>query len=103
LAAFRCAYAPDDGSIAAEFLAGATLSAAREARIDEEARRLIGAIRASASGIGGIEALLREYSLSTPEGLALMVLAEACCACPTPHRRPSDRGQARPGWVRAGA
>jgi RHH-type proline utilization regulon transcriptional repressor/proline dehydrogenase/delta 1-pyrroline-5-carboxylate dehydrogenase len=79
---FRPAYAPDDALLAARFLAGATLAPAREARIDVEARRLITAIRDSASGIGGIEALLREYSLSTPEGLALMVLAEGLLRVP---------------------
>jgi RHH-type proline utilization regulon transcriptional repressor/proline dehydrogenase/delta 1-pyrroline-5-carboxylate dehydrogenase len=79
---FRPPYAPDDATLAAHFLAGATLSPAREARIDAEACRLINAIRDGASGIGGIEALLREYSLSTPEGLALMVLAEGLLRVP---------------------
>ena len=79
---FRPPYAPDDGILASRFLASATLSPEREAKIDAEARRLIGAIRAGASGIGGIEALLREYSLSTPEGLALMVLAEGLLRVP---------------------
>ena len=68
--------------LAEQFLRTATLAPAREARIDAEARRLVTAIRASASGIGGIEALLREYSLSTPEGLALMVLAEGLLRVP---------------------
>ena len=79
---FSAPYAPDDAVLAAQFLAGATLDGTREARIDAEARRLIDAIRASAAGIGGIEALLREYSLSTPEGLALMVLAEGLLRVP---------------------
>jgi RHH-type proline utilization regulon transcriptional repressor/proline dehydrogenase/delta 1-pyrroline-5-carboxylate dehydrogenase len=79
---FRPHYAPDDALLAARFLAGATLTPLREARLDAEARRLINAIRDSTSGIGGIEALLREYSLSTPEGLALMVLAEGLLRVP---------------------
>ncbi len=79
---FRPAYAPDDADLARAFLAHASLSPDREARVDEEARRLIAAIRASTAGIGGIEALLREYSLSTPEGLALMVLAEGLLRVP---------------------
>ncbi len=79
---FHAPYAPDDAVLAGQFLQGATLAPAREARIDVEARRLVTAIRASASGIGGIEALLREYSLSTPEGLALMVLAEGLLRVP---------------------
>ncbi len=79
---FRPPYSPDDGILASRFLAAATLSPEREARIDAEAGRLIGAIRAGISGIGGIDALLREYSLSTPEGLALMVLAEGLLRVP---------------------
>jgi RHH-type proline utilization regulon transcriptional repressor/proline dehydrogenase/delta 1-pyrroline-5-carboxylate dehydrogenase len=79
---FRPEYAPDDSLLAEQFLARATLPAGREQRIDAEAARLIRAIRHSASGIGGIEALLREYSLSTPEGLALMVLAEGLLRVP---------------------
>ena len=46
-------------------------------------------------GLGGIEDFLREYSLSTKEGLALMVLAEALLRVPDcGDRRPADRGQA---------
>jgi RHH-type transcriptional regulator, proline utilization regulon repressor / proline dehydrogenase / delta 1-pyrroline-5-carboxylate dehydrogenase len=79
---FRPAYAPDDAAIARELLRDAAMSPEREARVDAEARRLIGAIRGRAGGIGGIEALLREYSLTTPEGLALMVLAEGLLRVP---------------------
>jgi RHH-type proline utilization regulon transcriptional repressor/proline dehydrogenase/delta 1-pyrroline-5-carboxylate dehydrogenase len=79
---FRVPYAPDDCALAAKFLAGATLAPVREARIDAEARRLINAMRDGNAGIGGVEALLREYSLSTPEGLALMVLAEGLLRVP---------------------
>jgi RHH-type proline utilization regulon transcriptional repressor/proline dehydrogenase/delta 1-pyrroline-5-carboxylate dehydrogenase len=79
---FRPDYLPDDTVSARGFLHRATLSPEREERIDAEARRLIGAIRGRAGGIGGIEALLREYSLTTPEGLALMVLAEGLLRVP---------------------
>jgi RHH-type proline utilization regulon transcriptional repressor/proline dehydrogenase/delta 1-pyrroline-5-carboxylate dehydrogenase len=44
--------------------------------------QLIGAIRADQGGFGGVEDMLREYSLSTKEGLALMVLAEALLRVP---------------------
>ena len=40
------------------------------------------AIRAKAGGLGGIEDFLHDYSLSTKEGLALMVLAEALLRVP---------------------
>ncbi len=81
-APFRPDYAPDDSALARRFLDRAALAPEREARIDAEARRLIGGIRGRAGAIGGIEALLREYSLTTPEGLALMVLAEGLLRVP---------------------
>src|SRR5947209_14727838 len=56
--------------------------AVAEARIDARAGALIGAIRARAGGLGGIEDFLHAYSLSTKEGLALMVLAEALLRVP---------------------
>ena len=80
--AFRAPYAPDDGEIAGRLLAGAGLSREAEARVDARATRLIEAIRAHTGGLGGIEDFLREYSLSTKEGLALMVLAEALLRVP---------------------
>ena len=48
----------------------------------QRATRLVAAIRAQSGGLGGIEDFLREYSLSTKEGLALMVLAEALLRVP---------------------
>ena len=56
--------------------------AAAERRIDARVRALVGAIRAKAGGLGGIEDFLHAYSLSTKEGLALMVLAEALLRVP---------------------
>lgn len=79
---FRAPYAPDDESLAASLLAESALPPEIERAIDREARRLIEAIRAGAGGIGGVEQILQEYSLSTKEGLALMVLAEALLRVP---------------------
>jgi RHH-type proline utilization regulon transcriptional repressor/proline dehydrogenase/delta 1-pyrroline-5-carboxylate dehydrogenase len=79
---FAAPYAEDDAAIAGRLLSRATLSPAREARIDAEAAGLIGAIRAHAGGFGGVEEMLREYALSTKEGLALMTLAEALLRVP---------------------
>jgi RHH-type proline utilization regulon transcriptional repressor/proline dehydrogenase/delta 1-pyrroline-5-carboxylate dehydrogenase len=79
---FRAPYAPDDAAIAGSLLAAAALAPDREVRIDRQATALIGAIRKGSGGIGGIEEVLREYSLSTKEGLALMVLAEALLRVP---------------------
>ena len=79
---FTAPYAAPDEGIAAGLLAQAPRAAAAEARIDARATRLVEAIRAKSGGLGGIEDFLREYSLSTREGLALMVLAEALLRVP---------------------
>ena len=79
---FSAPYAPDDAAIAARLLGTAKLSAALEARIDRMAARLIEAIRANDDPLGGVEDMLREFALSTKEGLALMVLAEALLRVP---------------------
>src|SRR5215210_2207136 len=79
---FAAPYAPPDEPIAGELLLGARRSDAAEARIDRQATRLIRAIRAGSGGWGGVEDFLHAYSLSTKEGLALMVLAEALLRVP---------------------
>jgi len=79
---FQAAYAPDDRVIAARLLETAALSAEQHARIDRTATRLIEAIRANDDRLGGVEDMLREFALSTKEGLALMVLAEALLRVP---------------------
>src|SRR6476659_9517856 len=78
----RARYAPDDGVIAARLLQTAELSAEQDSRIDRTATRLIDAIRSSDHRLGGVEDMLREFALSTREGLALMVLAEALLRVP---------------------
>ncbi len=77
----EASYAPDERAVLRPLLAGASLSPEREGRVDAQASRLIGAIR-TRGGLGGLEEVLREYSLSTREGLALMVLAEALLRVP---------------------
>jgi len=79
---FSAPYAPDDATIAARLLGDSRLGADREARIDRTATRLIEAIRANDDPLGGVEDMLREFALSTKEGLALMVLAEALLRVP---------------------
>jgi RHH-type proline utilization regulon transcriptional repressor/proline dehydrogenase/delta 1-pyrroline-5-carboxylate dehydrogenase len=79
---FRAPYASPDEELATSLLASQARDADAEARIDGLARRLIGAIRAKSGGLGGIEDFLHAYSLSTREGLALMVLAEALLRVP---------------------
>jgi RHH-type proline utilization regulon transcriptional repressor/proline dehydrogenase/delta 1-pyrroline-5-carboxylate dehydrogenase len=79
---FSAPYAPDDRALARGLFADARLSPDQDARIDRTARRLIEAIRTDRSGVGGVEDMLREFALSTKEGLALMVLAEALLRVP---------------------
>src|ERR1700686_4978399 len=79
---FRAPFAPPDDELAANLLADAARDRAAESRIDARAKRLVEAIRARAGGLGGVEEFLHAYSLSTKEGLALMVLAEALLRVP---------------------
>ena len=79
---FDAPFAADDSLVAGQLLAAAVRSPEATARIEQHTRELIGAIRGKKAGFGGIEELLREYSLSTKEGLALMVLAEALLRVP---------------------
>src|SRR5215470_4854069 len=79
---FQAPFAPADEELAAKFLADVPRDGAAERRIDARARRLIEAIRAKIGGLGGVEDFLHAFSLSTKEGLALMVLAEALLRVP---------------------
>src|SRR5690242_11641335 len=78
----RAPYAPPDEGIASALLASADRPREAETRIDTRTRRLVEAIRARAGGLGGVEDFLHAYALSTKEGLALMVLAEALLRVP---------------------
>jgi RHH-type proline utilization regulon transcriptional repressor/proline dehydrogenase/delta 1-pyrroline-5-carboxylate dehydrogenase len=86
ISSLRASYAPPDSAIAARLLATADRPAPAEARIDRLATRLIEAIRSGTGGVGGglggVEDFLHAYALSTKEGLALMVLAEALLRVP---------------------
>src|SRR3982075_487867 len=79
---FAAPYAPDDRALAARLLETGRLRPDQDERIDRTATRLIDAIRASDDRLGGVEDMLREFALSTKEGLALMVLAEALLRVP---------------------
>src|SRR5579864_6470375 len=79
---FQAPYALPDEELATRFLARAARDDVADRRIDARARRLVEAIRARATGLGGVEDFLHAYSLSTKEGLALMVLAEALLRVP---------------------
>src|SRR5690349_2922291 len=78
----RAPYAPPDASIARSLLQRAGRSTEAETRVDRRARSLVEAIRARTGGVGAVEDFLHVYALSTKEGLALMVLAEALLRVP---------------------
>ena len=78
---FRAPWGGEDDAICAKLIPNATLTSDADKRVDAEARRLIAAIR-QRSGVGGVDDLLHEFSLSTAEGVALMMLAEALLRIP---------------------
>jgi len=79
---FAAPYAADDVAIAAHlFETAAPAAAAADTAL---ARRLLGAMREHSGRIGGIDEVLHRYSISTREGAALMVLAEALLRVPEP-------------------
>lgn len=79
---FTAPYAPDDHELVSSLLARVIFDDAANRRIDARATEFINNIRKQSKGIGGVEDFLREYGLSTREGLALMVLAEALLRVP---------------------
>ncbi|HTZ35026.1 MAG TPA: proline dehydrogenase family protein, partial [Stellaceae bacterium] len=72
----------DEAAADALNLAAAALPAPANRRIAATARRLVEQLRENAASHGGIDAFLHEYRLSTPEGVALMCLAEALLRIP---------------------
>lgn len=80
--AFHASHAPDDDRLIRDFSERLSFSTAQDRAIDARASKLIQAIRSDSGQIGGVEDFLREYGLSTREGLALMVLAEALLRVP---------------------
>ncbi len=81
-ARLRAAYREDETDAVERILAAAALPADAVARIAGRAQGLVAEARRRRLGKGGIDALLRQYALSTPEGVALMCLAEALLRIP---------------------
>ncbi|KJS08474.1 MAG: integrase, partial [Hoeflea sp. BRH_c9] len=82
LTVFHAPHAPDDDRLIRNFSEMLVFSGAQDRAIDARATKLIQAIRSDSGQMGGVEDFLREYGLSTREGLALMVLAEALLRVP---------------------
>jgi RHH-type proline utilization regulon transcriptional repressor/proline dehydrogenase/delta 1-pyrroline-5-carboxylate dehydrogenase len=81
-AAIRDAHHLDEGAADARILAAAEMPAEARDRVAATARRLVEAVRRERLGRGGLDAFLQEYALSSPEGVALMCLAEALLRIP---------------------
>jgi RHH-type proline utilization regulon transcriptional repressor/proline dehydrogenase/delta 1-pyrroline-5-carboxylate dehydrogenase len=72
----------DERAALARLLAEEPLSPDARSAVRDDALALVGAARRSARRQGLVEDFLQEFSLSTPEGLALMCLAEALLRTP---------------------
>src|SRR5271165_4254324 len=81
-AAIRDGCRTDETEAVARILAEAEISADMRDRIAERARGFVAAVRRERLGKGGIDAFLHEYALSSPEGVALLCLAEALLRIP---------------------
>jgi len=79
---FSAPFAPDDQASVSALLQASERWSHSEEKVDKRARGLIEGIRKAAGGIGGVEDFLREFGLSSREGLALMILAEALLRVP---------------------
>jgi RHH-type proline utilization regulon transcriptional repressor/proline dehydrogenase/delta 1-pyrroline-5-carboxylate dehydrogenase len=81
-AAITGRYLADESEVLAELIERAALSPAQSARVRREAAALVEAIRRRQQDVGGVDALLRAYDLSSGEGIVLMCLAEALLRIP---------------------
>jgi RHH-type proline utilization regulon transcriptional repressor/proline dehydrogenase/delta 1-pyrroline-5-carboxylate dehydrogenase len=80
-AAITAAYRRPEPECLPGLLAAASQPPAERVRAETLAARLVAALRARKRG-GGVEGLMREYALSSQEGVALMCLAEALLRIP---------------------
>ncbi|MEM9233338.1 MAG: bifunctional proline dehydrogenase/L-glutamate gamma-semialdehyde dehydrogenase PutA, partial [Pseudomonadota bacterium] len=78
---FEAEYAPSDMALVRAMLVRNPVDPEQKARIQNRALTYVEAIRNAPKG-AGLEDFMQEYSLTTKEGLALMVLAEALLRVP---------------------
>jgi RHH-type proline utilization regulon transcriptional repressor/proline dehydrogenase/delta 1-pyrroline-5-carboxylate dehydrogenase len=76
------AYLADENTISAARIAQARFTPAEAAATETLARALVDRVRKEGMRKGGVDAFMQEYSLSGPEGVALMCLAEALLRVP---------------------
>jgi RHH-type proline utilization regulon transcriptional repressor/proline dehydrogenase/delta 1-pyrroline-5-carboxylate dehydrogenase len=80
--AIRAAHRADEETLLASWVGQARFDAPARARIRRRAEGWVESIRAGHGPAGAMDAFLREYGLSSREGLALMCLAEALLRIP---------------------
>jgi len=80
-AAITAAYRRAEGECVAALLPAATLAPAQRAQAQDLAAQLVQALRGKGAH-GPVEGLMREYDLSSTEGVALLCLAEALLRIP---------------------
>jgi len=80
--AITAAYRRPEQEAMPALIAQARLEAPLLVKTQGLARRLVENLRAKRIGMGGVEGLLQEFSLSSQEGVALMCLAEALLRIP---------------------
>src|SRR5690606_5595131 len=76
------AFHRDEAEHLAELLDQARLPAEEQARVQATAEALVGRTRIRAADPGMVEAFMRQYDLSSEEGVLLMCVAEALLRIP---------------------
>ncbi len=80
--AMRAAYRADEAGAVGALLPLASFDDSIKRRVERLARDLVAHVRAQRRDVGGIDAFMHEYDLSSQEGVALMCLAEALLRIP---------------------
>ena len=80
--AIRDSYLLDETRAVEALVKEAAFTDAQRRRIEGKARHLVEEVRADTESDGGLDAFLQQYSLSSPEGVVLMCLAEALLRIP---------------------
>ncbi len=80
--AISAAFLADESTCVEQLLRDLSLSAEARERIEHRARELVTAVRGNQTKEGLLDAFLREYDLSSQEGVVLMCLAEALLRIP---------------------
>lgn len=81
-AAIRDAFLADETASLEALLPQAEIDADARARVAEQARKLVLAVREKSKTQSGLDAFMHEYDLSSEEGVMLMCLAEALLRIP---------------------